>query len=201
MPRRKINESAEEVKAEGEPVEEVVSEHEDQVPLEVTEKIPEAVSSKSAGPDFGDLPEVEGSIEGSMPGMRVFPQVRVGVCEFHGTPWGIFNTDTLRGRCGHKCSTDPKCPHSVTGCEKYRDPQSGEPAIRPGERYCRHEHNYNGLKMQCTFCPSDVDLRGVMKTRTMYVFQSPEDPKRLVVVCSDYRCRDKFFKRFMIGVV
>ena len=133
--------------------------------------------------------------------MRVFPQVRVGVCEFHGTPWGIFNTDTSKGRCGHKCTTDPKCPHSMTGCANYRDPQSGEPAIRPGENYCRHEHNYNGLKMQCTFCPSDADLRGVMKTRTMYVFGSPEDPKRLVVVCSDYRCRDKFFKRFMTGVV
>lgn len=139
-----------------------------------------------------EAPVVEMLVESPVIKTRVFPQIRAGICEFHGTPYGKVDTDTCKGKCSHVCASDPLCPHSRVGCEK---------DFREGETYCRHEHSYKNLPIRCTYCPLDVDVRGVLKTRTFYIFQSPNDPKKLIMVCSDYRCTTKHQQRFQQQVI
>jgi len=131
----------------------------------------------------------------------VFPQIRVGVCEFHGSPHGNVDLNTLKGRCRHDCKTDPYCPHSKTGCE-YRDileldKENNTMVVVGKEKRCRHEHNYQGLSIRCSYCPQNADMRGVIKSRTLYVFMNPQNPGKLIVVCSDYRCQDKFQRQYV----
>lgn len=130
-----------------------------------------------------------------------FPQIRVGVCEFHGTPHGNVDLNTLKGRCRHDCKTDPYCPHSRNGCD-YRDileeDKENLTMVKVGkETRCRHDHNYLGLAIRCSYCPQNADRRGVIKSRVLYVFMNPQQPGRLIIVCSDYRCQDKFQKQYV----
>ena len=140
--------------------------------------------------DVESMPQrVDMSVEGRMPYTHVFPKIYAGVCEFHGTPYGNVDLNVMKGRCWHSCGNDPLCPHSKTGCE-----------FRPGEDYCRHEHNYKGLQIRCSYCPLDQDMRFVIKARTLLVFQHPDDSRRIIMVCSDYRCQKKHQDRFRINV-
>lgn len=168
--------------------------HEEREPEQVAQKPTVAPVEQREAP-----PEIE-TVEQPIVNVRIFPQIRVGVCEFHGTPHGIIDADTLKGKCWHNCKTDPFCPHSKTGCEVDTKGQAYHSWMPDG--YCRHEHNYNQLKIRCTFCPVDADMRSVIKSRIIYVYSSPfGDPKKLVMVCADFRCRDKFFKRITNAVV
>ncbi len=133
--------------------------------------------------------------------LTAFPQIRVGVCEFHGTPHGNIDLNTLKGKCRHDCKSDPYCPHSKNGCE-YRDileyDKENSVNVAVGkETRCRHDHNYLGLAMRCSYCPQNADMRGVIKSRTLYVFENPARKGILIVVCSDYRCQDKFQKQYV----
>ena len=158
------------------------------------------------------------TVEGGTVYAHVYPQIRVGVCEFHGTPYGKVDLATLKGKCSHVCKTDPFCPHSKTGCpheEGYtgkepkraiieRRPLEGggfEEVVTGYEDYCRHEHNYKGLQLRCTYCPKDVNMRSVINGRTLYVYSLPDNPTQLIVVCSDYRCQVKHQARFNRSVV
>lgn len=140
---------------------------------------------------------VEVLVENAMTETKVFPQIRAGVCEFHGTPYGIVDPNTLKGRCRHECKTDPLCPHSRSGCES----DSRTWRYANGVGYCKHEHHYQGVPIRCTYCPADVNVREMLKTRTLSVFQSPSDARRFVIVCSDYRCRQKHLQRFNQKVI
>lgn len=149
------------------------------------------------------LPTIELSVEGANTFARIYPQIRVGVCEFHGSPYGNVDMMTLKGRCSHVCATDPLCPHSRVGCPKIPryDTIDGQQVQIGFEDYCRHEHNYKGLQMRCTYCPKDADMRRVIKDRTLHVYGSPDNPNKLIVVCSDYRCAEKHQKKYNNNVV
>jgi len=149
-------------------------------------------------------PSIEVTIEGGVVNTKVYPQIRVGVCEFHGTPYGVVDAMTLKGKCHHHCATDPLCPHSKTGCPKGKpiyEVRDGQEVLVGYEEYCRHEHDYRGLPIRCTYCPKDVNMRDVIKNRTLYVYGSPDNPNKLIVCCSDYRCVKKHFDRFNKSVV
>lgn len=163
-------------------------------------KLEQAVATVTK-PNLPEAPVVEVVGEEATRFTRVYPQIRVGVCEFHGTPYGRVDLNTMTGRCFHRCSDDPLCPHAKNGCEsQYKtltttDENQNETVIGK-EAYCRHEHNYAGLALRCSYCPANTDVRGVLKKRTLYVFENPDNPKKLIMVCSDYRCVDKHHKRF-----
>jgi hypothetical protein len=148
-------------------------------------------------------PTIELSVEGANTFAHVYPQIRVGVCEFHGSPYGNVDMMTLKGRCSHVCANDPLCPHSRTGCPKIPkyDTIDGQQIQVGFEEYCRHEHNYKGLQMRCTYCPKDADMRRVIKDRTLHIYGSPDNQNKLIVVCSDYRCVEKHQKKYNNTVV
>jgi hypothetical protein len=171
------------------------------------EKAPEPVAPVATveRPPVVEEPKVfiEQSVEGGNVYARVYPQIRVGVCEFHGSPYGNVDMMTLKGRCSHVCATDPLCPHSRTGCPKIpRYENIDGQSVQVGfEDYCRHEHNYKGLNIRCTYCPRDADMRRVIKDRTLHIFGSPDNPNKLIVVCSDYRCNKKHQDKYNNSVV
>jgi hypothetical protein len=83
----------------------------------VEEKVSEPVLVEKPVTQELKQPTVEVmSVEGTNVRARVYPQIRVGICEFHGTPYGRVDMMTLKGKCFHQCATDPLCPHSKTGC-------------------------------------------------------------------------------------
>ncbi len=186
-----------------------------------TEPTIEPIKEQVKEPDKSPEPKqltIESTIEGGTAQARVYPQIRVGVCEFHGTPYGVVDKNTLKGKCMHSCKTDPLCPHSKTGCpweESYTlkgqpkadqprpiyDIIDGEQIVVGYEQYCRHEHNYKNLMIRCTYCPKDANMRGTVFGRVLAIFGSPDDENKLIVCCSDYRCRTKHIARFQRQVV
>lgn len=139
------------------------------------------------------VPMVESTVEGGAPETRVYPQIRAGTCEFHGVPYGTIDYGSMKGRCWHVCKNDPLCPHSKTGCE------TDEKGMRYHSwvGYCRHEHNYKGMQIKCSYCPIDTDFRAIAKIRTFNIYQHPENRSVLIICCSDFRCERKHQSRFI----
>ena len=183
---------------------------EPEVPLEEVKEEPKVVAplaqvatvERPKAVEEPKVPTVEVTVEGATTALKVYPQIRCGVCEFHGAPYGVVNMQTLTGRCSHFCPNDPICPHSKNGCPKrpvYRI-VDGEQVQVGVEGDCRHNHNYNGLQIRCSYCPRDADMRAVIKSRVINVYGHPDNPNKLIMVCSDYRCRQKHLQRFNKGV-
>lgn len=72
-----------------------------------------------------------------------------------------------------------------------------DPYREPYEQYKLCEH-YRGMQLRCSYCPNDnnhapdeVARRSVLK-----VFDSPDNPNQLVVICDEYACNQKHERRF-----
>lgn len=60
-------------------------------------------------------------------------------------------------------------------------------------KLCEH---YRGKQMMCSYCPSTTNPDEVISYSIMQVFDSPDDPTQLVVVCNSTACLDLHYKRF-----
>lgn len=65
-------------------------------------------------------------------------------------------------------------------------------------QYTLCEH-YKGIQLKCSYCPPGTDWVDVTLKRQFTVHEYPVGSGSLTVVCDDYRCRDKHFKRFEKG--
>lgn len=70
----------------------------------------------------------------------------------------------------------------------------------PYEQYklCNH---YRGMQLRCSYCPNDnhhepdeVARRSVLK-----VFDHPDKPDQLIVVCDEYECSRRHQRRFQVN--
>jgi len=181
--------------------EEPVQEKKEEIKEEIKPAAPIATVERPVEPKAiaePGLPRVEVQVEQPITHLKAYPKIVAGVCEFHGSPYGNVNLQTLTGRCSHFCPNDPLCPHSKDGCPKriiYKI-VDGEPVAESEESGCRHNHNYKGLQIRCSYCPRDADMRAVVKSRTLYVFEHPDKPNVLIMVCNDFRCRQKHLKKY-----
>ena len=109
---------------------------------------------------------------GAKPATKL-PDIIGGVCEFCGpAKYNISGT-------------------SPTIAEDYRvdqDTQVGK---------CIH---YKGIKVRCSYCPTNANWRGNIYNRRHLVYIDPDNPKQLIMVCDDQQCQDKHWKKYETGV-
>lgn len=66
-------------------------------------------------------------------------------------------------------------------------------------KLCPHFRGIGDL--QCSYCPDHKNPEEVNRSHTLNVHVHPDNPNKLVVVCSSFDCSDKHLKRFKINSV
>lgn len=70
-----------------------------------------------------------------------------------------------------------------------------DPNVEGHQQYKLCEH-YRGKEMGCSYCANTTDQTEVVRYSILKVFDSPDNPNELVVVCDASMCLDKHYKRF-----
>lgn len=70
---------------------------------------------------------------------------------------------------------------------------------------CKH---YKGLPIRCSYCKETFDggkdnlnkFKDLLATRIVYVMSFEDDPKRLIMYCDSFECKEKHIKRIKNGI-
>lgn len=63
-------------------------------------------------------------------------------------------------------------------------------------KLCPH---YRGMQLACSYCESTTNPDEVIARSIIQVFDHPDRPNQLVVVCNTSTCLDKHYKRFQVN--
>lgn len=63
-------------------------------------------------------------------------------------------------------------------------------------KLCEH---YRGMQLHCSYCPSERNPDDVIKKSVMKIYDHPEKPGKLIVVCDNYECEKNHQERFRIN--
>lgn len=64
-------------------------------------------------------------------------------------------------------------------------------------KLCPH---YRGMQLRCTYCPQTKDSDDVNYHSSLNIYEHPDNPNKLVVVCDSYDCLKKHQQRFSTAV-
>lgn len=105
----------------------------------------------------------------TQPRVRRYPEVRAGVCEYHGTV-----NPHVPGEKQYLYCPDTYYPNG-----QLVHPRWGE--------------------LQCSYCEDYKDPHDTMKKSIVQIYDSPTDPNALIVVCDNFSCVAAHRKRFMVS--
>lgn len=148
----------------------------DEIQVKVDEPvIEEAIRAQSQPVMVSETPKysVEREGESGAISAKKLPNVIAGVCEFCGP-----------GEYDHSSPQRMMVDWTV------------HPETQKGK--CQH---YKGITIRCSYCPLNAEWTDNIRHRQHLIFESPWDPTKLIIVCSDMACRDKHVKRSMQGRV
>lgn len=70
-----------------------------------------------------------------------------------------------------------------------------DPNVEGVHQYKLCEH-YRGKQLMCSYCPSSTNPDEVIARAVLEVYDHPQYPNQLVVVCDTSTCVDKHYKRW-----
>lgn len=62
-------------------------------------------------------------------------------------------------------------------------------------RMCPH---YRGMTLECSYCPQDKEQEQVVGHAILNVYDHPNNPNELIVVCNSYECTRRHQQRFKV---
>ena len=63
-------------------------------------------------------------------------------------------------------------------------------------KLCQH---YRGQQLACSYCPSTKDMDDVINHARLRIIQHPDNPRKLIVCCDSYGCRQAHEKRWKVA--
>ena len=90
------------------------------------------------------------------------------------------------------------CEHCGTGRLDAKGNLVEDFKVDPDTQIAKCEH-YKGTKIRCSYCPPGANWKSNIITRKHYIFESPFEPGKLLIVCDDMLCGAKHNERMKGG--